>query len=104
MATCGFVWQIDMIDRSISLMAVKKSRLQLLGCACLLIASKYEEIHPPTVEELAYISDDTYTNRQILKVLCIIVLWTFVGQVLVCLSHARICHTDGKTGFEHTLL
>ena len=76
MSTFGFVLQIDMIDRPISLTMVKKSRLQLLGCACLLIASKYEEIHPPTVEELAYISDDTYTTRQILKVLRIIILWT----------------------------
>jgi cyclin A len=41
--------------------------MQLLGVACLLIASKYEEICPPQVEELCYISDNTYTKDEVLK-------------------------------------
>lgn len=28
---------------------------------------KYEEIYPPEVEEFVYITDDTYTKRQLLR-------------------------------------
>ncbi|KAK1403824.1 hypothetical protein POM88_003429 [Heracleum sosnowskyi] len=37
-----------------------RQRLQLLGVACMMIASKYEEICPPQVEEFCYITDNTY--------------------------------------------
>ena len=29
--------------------------------------SKYEEIYPPDVTEFAYITDDTYTKQQVLR-------------------------------------
>ena len=35
---------------------VNRSKLQLVGVTCMLIASKYEEIHPPAVDEFVYIS------------------------------------------------
>lgn len=36
---------------------------------CLLYSSyrKYEEIYPPEVDEFVYITDDTYTKRQLLR-------------------------------------
>ncbi|BAF16904.1 Os05g0237100, partial [Oryza sativa Japonica Group] len=46
---------------------INRRKMQLLGVACLLIASKYEEICPPQVEELCYISDNTYTKDEVLK-------------------------------------
>ena len=48
-------------------MAVQRSKLQLVGAACMFIAAKYEEIYPPDVSEFVYITDDTYTKRQVLR-------------------------------------
>lgn len=41
--------------------------LQCLGCACLLIASKFEEVHPPRLEEIIYSTENSFTRRQILS-------------------------------------
>jgi cyclin A len=58
---------VDLIDKSLSKLDVKRSELQLLGCACMLLAAKYEEIWPPTVDDFVYISDNTYTRDQVLE-------------------------------------
>jgi G2/mitotic-specific cyclin-B, other len=55
-----------------------RSQLQLLGVTCLMIASKYEEIWPPSVQELVYICDRAYTRTQIIKM---------ETQVLVALEY-----------------
>ncbi len=46
-------------------MAVQRTKLQLVGAACMFIAAKYEEIYPPDVAEFVYITDDTYNKRQV---------------------------------------
>ena len=53
------------IFRFLSYMAVQRSKLQLVGAACMFIAAKYEEIYPPDVAEFVYITDDTYNKRQV---------------------------------------
>ena len=58
---------ISTIDRVLSKRSVKRGSLQLVGCACMLLAGKYEEIFPPTVEDYSYISDNTYTPNQVLE-------------------------------------
>jgi len=58
---------VSYIDRFLSYMAVQRSKLQLVGAACMFIAAKYEEIYPPDVSEFVYITDDTYTKRQVLR-------------------------------------
>lgn len=58
---------VNYIDRFLSLMSVQRAKLQLVGTACMFIASKYEEIYPPDVSEFCYITDDTYTKRQVLR-------------------------------------
>ncbi|CAN6810135.1 unnamed protein product [Brassica oleracea] len=57
---------VNIIDRFLSLKAVPKRELQLLGISALLIASKYEEIWPPQVNDLVYVTDNAYNNKQIL--------------------------------------
>ena len=52
------------IDRYLSLVDVKRNRLQLVGVTAMLVASKYEEIYAPQVEEFCYITDNTYTREQ----------------------------------------
>lgn len=55
------------IDLFLSQNYIERQRLQLLGIACMLIASKYEEICAPRVEEFCFITDNTYTRRQVLQ-------------------------------------
>ncbi|KAL4308498.1 hypothetical protein GQ457_01G033530 [Hibiscus cannabinus] len=50
---------VSYIDRYLSLNALNRQRLQLLGVSSMLIASKYEEIYPPNVEEFCYITENT---------------------------------------------
>ncbi|KAL5559235.1 hypothetical protein UlMin_035446 [Ulmus minor] len=58
---------VDMIDRFLSFIYIEKQRLQLLGVACMLIASKYEEILPPRVEDFCFITDNTYSREEVIK-------------------------------------
>lgn len=53
------------IDRFLSLVDVKRNRLQLVGVTSMLVAAKYEEIYAPQVEEFCYITDNTYTREQV---------------------------------------
>ncbi|XP_042500333.1 G2/mitotic-specific cyclin C13-1-like [Macadamia integrifolia] len=58
---------VSYIDRFLSSHAINRQRLQLLGISCMLIASKYEEISPPHVEDFCYITDNTYTKQEVVK-------------------------------------
>ncbi|BAT82616.1 putative cyclin-A3-1 isoform X2 [Vigna umbellata] len=55
------------IDRFLSLNVLSRQRLQLLGVAAMLIASKYEEIKPPEVEDFCYITDNTYSKEEVVN-------------------------------------
>ncbi|XP_017080911.1 G2/mitotic-specific cyclin-A [Drosophila eugracilis] len=55
------------LDRFLSLMAVVRSKLQLVGTAAMYIAAKYEEIYPPEVGEFVFLTDDSYTKAQVLR-------------------------------------
>ncbi|XP_010540385.1 PREDICTED: putative cyclin-A3-1 isoform X2 [Tarenaya hassleriana] len=58
---------VSYIDRFLSLKNVDRKKLQLLGVSSMLIASKYEEISPPNVEDFCYITDNTYTKQEVVK-------------------------------------
>ncbi|KAF0885400.1 cyclin-A1 [Crocuta crocuta] len=58
---------VNFLDRFLSCMSVLRGKLQLVGTAAILLASKYEEIYPPEVDEFVHITDDTYTKRQLLR-------------------------------------
>ncbi|MBA0810018.1 hypothetical protein Gohar_002040 [Gossypium harknessii] len=59
---------VSYIDRFLSLNPLNRQRLQLLGVSSMLIASrKYEEITPPNVEDFCYITDNTYTKDEVVK-------------------------------------
>lgn len=57
---------VNIIDRFLARRAVSRTKLQLVGCTAMLIASKYEEIYAPEVRDFVYISDKAYTREQIL--------------------------------------
>jgi G2/mitotic-specific cyclin-B, other len=52
----------NLIDRYTARMPVKRTEYQLLGVTCMLIASKYQEINPPVVDDFTYITDNSYTR------------------------------------------
>ncbi|XP_057788189.1 cyclin-A3-1-like [Salvia miltiorrhiza] len=56
---------VNYIDRYLSAHKLARNKLQLLGVSCMLVASKYEEISPPNIEDFCYISDNTYTKGEI---------------------------------------
>ncbi|CAL4898263.1 unnamed protein product [Urochloa decumbens] len=58
---------ISYVDRFLSYNALGRDRLQLLGVAAMLIAAKYEEISPPHAEDFCYITDNTYTKQELVK-------------------------------------
>ncbi|CAL5092733.1 unnamed protein product [Urochloa decumbens] len=58
---------ISYVDRFLSANALGRDRLQLLGVAAMLIAAKYEEISPPHAEDFCYITDNTYTKQELVK-------------------------------------
>ncbi|TYI21705.1 hypothetical protein ES332_A06G056600v1 [Gossypium tomentosum] len=58
---------VSLIDRFLSHNVIEKQRLQLVGVSCILIASKYEEICAPRVEEFCFITDNTYSSGEVLK-------------------------------------
>ena len=43
-----------------------KKQLQLVGCASMLLASKYNEIYPPEINDIIFISDNIFTKLQIM--------------------------------------
>eukprot|EP00045_Choanoeca_perplexa_P001901 m.22255 g.22255 ORF g.22255 m.22255 type:complete len:403 (+) comp11225_c0_seq2:133-1341(+) len=55
------------VDRFLSEMAVQRGKLQLVGVTCMLLASKYEEIYPPCIDDFVYITDNTYSKEQVIK-------------------------------------
>jgi len=63
---------VNLIDRFLSKRPVSRTKLQLVGCTAMLIASKYEEIYAPEVRDFVYISDKAYTREQILKMEAIV--------------------------------
>lgn len=58
---------VQVIDRYLAKKPVRRSKLQLVGVSALLVAAKYEEIFPPELKELVYITDRAYSKAEILE-------------------------------------
>ena len=58
---------VNILDRYLQLKQVRRSKLQLVGVAALLLASKYEEIYAPELRDLVYITDRAYTKEEIVE-------------------------------------
>ena len=72
-----FMISCNIVDRYLSQRQVTKDKLQLVGVAAILIASKYEEIYAVEVSDLIYISDNAYSREEILKVFLLLLLLLF---------------------------
>lgn len=60
---------VTLIDRYLERNEVERSKLQLVGVACLLLSSKHEEIYPPELRDLVYICDRAYTRQEVSSML-----------------------------------
>ncbi|KAI5461191.1 cyclin-like protein [Mariannaea sp. PMI_226] len=58
---------VNYIDRFLSSKVVSIGKLQLVGATAILVASKYEEINCPSLQEIVYMVDNGYTGDEILK-------------------------------------
>ncbi|ORX90880.1 A/B/D/E cyclin [Basidiobolus meristosporus CBS 931.73] len=58
---------INLIDRFLSLRVVSLNKLQLVGITAMLIASKYEEIFAPSIENFIYMADGGYSEDEVKK-------------------------------------
>lgn len=57
----------SMIDRYFAREPVSKSKIQLIGITALFIASKYEEIYYPEINEFVNVCDKLYTKKDIIR-------------------------------------
>ncbi|KAF2234630.1 A/B/D/E cyclin [Viridothelium virens] len=58
---------VNIIDRFLSRKVVQLDRLQLVGVTALFIASKYEEVLSPHVQNFRHVADDGFTEAEILS-------------------------------------
>ena len=63
---------VNIIDRFLERRAVMRSKLQLVGCTALLLASKYEEVFAPEVMDFVHVADRTYSKEQLLQMEAIV--------------------------------
>merc|ERR1711933_571509 len=56
---------INLLDRYLAKKQISRKKLQLTGCCCLWIASKYHEIYAPEMDDFIYISDNAFTDSDL---------------------------------------
>lgn len=81
---------LSIVDRYLSQAKIKRDNLQLLGIAALLIASKYEEIYPPSLQKFLYLCQESYTRGEVL---------TLEGEILKKLDF-KLCGPSANKFFE----
>jgi cyclin B len=57
----------SLIDRFLDQKTVTRQKLQLVGVVAMFIGAKYEEICPPEIKDFIYISANTYTKDEIMR-------------------------------------
>lgn len=58
---------VSLIDRFLQLQEVSKNKLQLVGVTAMLLASKYEEMYAPEINDFVYITDNAYSKTTIME-------------------------------------
>ena len=57
---------VNIVDRVLEKTVVYRQQLQLVGVAAMFISAKYEEIYPPELKDLVYITDSAFLREDIL--------------------------------------
>lgn len=60
---------VAILDRflQVEVDTIPRNKLQLVGVAAMLVASKYEEIYAPEIKDFVYITDKAYTEKEIIR-------------------------------------
>jgi cyclin B len=56
---------VQIIDAYLMEVDVPKMQLQLVGVTAMFVASKYEEMYVPAIDDFVYMTDNTYTKAEI---------------------------------------
>merc|ERR1712025_1445013 len=85
--------------------SITRNKLQLVGVAAMLVASKYEEIYAPEVKDFVYITDRAYTEKDILRMeVRILAALNFdLGRPLPLHFLRRASKAGGVEAATHTL-
>lgn len=67
LSATSFFYGISILDRFLCKTNVKRDKLQLVGCAALWMACKYEEIFAPEIRDFVTISDDSFDYSDMIK-------------------------------------
>uniref|UniRef100_A0A914ZPG2 Cyclin N-terminal domain-containing protein n=2 Tax=Parascaris univalens TaxID=6257 RepID=A0A914ZPG2_PARUN len=57
---------LNILDRYLAVGDADKTNLQLVGITCMSIASKYEEIYAPELQDYVYITENAYSKHDII--------------------------------------
>lgn len=71
---------VNIIDRFLAIENVARKKLQLAGVTAMLLACKYEEVSVPVVEDLILICDRAYTRADILEMVKVLYILTFMQK------------------------
>lgn len=58
---------VSLTDRFLQVQNVSRSKLQLLGVSAIFVASKFEEMMPPTLGDMVYVTDGAYQGKEVLR-------------------------------------
>mmetsp|Transcript_19788 Transcript_19788/g.30974 ORF Transcript_19788/g.30974 Transcript_19788/m.30974 type:complete len:335 (-) Transcript_19788:103-1107(-) len=98
---------VDIVDRYLGLVQTSRSTLQLVGITALLLAAKYEEIWPPEVKDCVYISANTYTREDILRMersICGSLQFRFTKPNIIHFLSRLVEVLDAPTELRHICL
>ena len=87
---------VQIIDAYFQLVDVPNNQLQLLGVTAMWVASKYEEMYVPAVDDFVYMTENTYTQSDILQMEITILktLDFMIGKPLPLHFLRRFCKAD----------
>lgn len=58
---------VKIVDKYLSKVIIDKNTLQLVGATSLFIASKFDERSPPVLDDIVYVGDQAYTERNVIE-------------------------------------
>ncbi|KAF4691824.1 hypothetical protein FOZ60_014706 [Perkinsus olseni] len=96
---------VNLIDRYLEQCPnLPRTRLQLVGVTCLLIASKYEDIYAPEMKDIVSICDRTYQRHEVMQMEVDILntlgfCLTTPSAMMFLLRYAKVMECDEKHFF-----
>lgn len=96
---------VQIIDAYLQLVDVPKMQLQLVGVTAMFVASKYEEMYVPAIDDFVYMTDNTYTKSDIrqMEISILRTLDFMIGKPLPLHFLRRFSKAGQSDPKQHTL-